>query len=342
MLVIAGQHGNEESGRLVALSLIDWLLTRAAAPTLRRQKIVIMPNANPDGAELDSHANADGVMVHRDHAKGGAETPEGIAVEKVANALKPEVLVDLHARGFAGCSYDMVLYPAMRPYAEDENVVRRIADEMVAAGEACGIPHVTHPLTWPGWDGPDPDQPKTPTFAYREFKSLVFLTENCESNAPAYSARMRARAGVARIKAVLKHGNRRHPQLYYSGFPCMLVTGMFQLGVVAVGRTAAQRRESRISAWRNVDAFKTLRAETPELRDKKVVKLEYSGEPLRSLGIQVRSAGTRAPTSVEFGGIKIERSETDGYYNWSDGCSSYTVVAIRRLKPGQHEITVEF
>src|SRR5690606_12465135 len=43
VLVAAGQHGNEESARLVALRLMDHLLSSDGRPTLNRQLIAILP-----------------------------------------------------------------------------------------------------------------------------------------------------------------------------------------------------------------------------------------------------------------------------------------------------------
>ena len=59
---------------------------------------------------------------------------------------------------------------------------RGSARAMAAEGEKSGIPHVVHPLTWPGWGGHDLVQPSSTLYMYRRFKSLVFLTENAEHN----------------------------------------------------------------------------------------------------------------------------------------------------------------
>ncbi|MGB2823460.1 MAG: M14 family zinc carboxypeptidase, partial [Phycisphaerae bacterium] len=219
-LIVAGQHGNEESGRMLALATLDWLVSRAGGETRRKQKVVVMPCVNPDGAEADTHLTPSGVAPNLDHGPGGAVSPEGIAVERIADALEPELFVDMHARGYAGCSYDMVLYPGTKVYTEDDHLLHAIAAEMAAAGEKAGVPQIAHPLTWPGWGGDDPDHASTTRYAYRRFKSLVFLTETCEDNSGSYPAADRIASGMAKIKALLAHGNRRHPKLYYSGYPC--------------------------------------------------------------------------------------------------------------------------
>ena len=114
VLIVGGQHGNEESGRAVALATIDWLTTKAAATIRHKQKIVVMPNVSPDACERDQYVNVDGINPNRDHAVSGPLSPEGEALEKVAYALSPEAFVDLHSCGGAGCGVDITLYPPPR------------------------------------------------------------------------------------------------------------------------------------------------------------------------------------------------------------------------------------
>ena len=152
-LIIAGQHGNEERGRLVALRLIDWLVSDEGAETRQKQAVAVIPNVSPDATELDTKTRPDQLRPNMDHGPEGATTPEGQAVEIIAERLQPEVFVDMHSKGGSGCNFDMVLYPWTRDYTEDDNILHEIAAQMVAAGETSGIPHITHSLTWPGWGG---------------------------------------------------------------------------------------------------------------------------------------------------------------------------------------------
>jgi len=343
VLIVAGQHGDEESGRFIALTLIDWLVTKPAAAIVENQKIVVMPCVNPDGAETDSHSNVDGVFPNRDHGPEGPRTPEGESVEIIANELEPEVFVDLHAAGGTGCGVDMVLFPWTKSYTEDEHLLHTIAGDMAAAGERAGIPQMVFPLTWPGWTGPDPEAPSTTLWHYRRFKSLVFLTENTEHNDHAYPPRDRARAGLAKLKALLAWGNRRHPKLYYPGYPCMLAAGMFHRGVVALGRTAAARRASRVAIWRNVTKFDRLDYELPQQAARKTVRLQYSGERLRTgAGIQTFARGMLDIAAVTLDGRRLRRSETNGYYTFHDSCATFVVVAIPDLEPGAYQIDITY
>jgi hypothetical protein len=341
VLVAGGHHGNEDSGRLIALALLDWLVSDAGAETRRRQKIVVLPNQSPDAAERDIYFVEGEVNPLLDHGEGGPKTPQGVALEEVARALAPEVYVDLHSRGYAGFSYDMVLWAEPRPYLEDDNLLHAMAAEMGAAGERGGVPHLVHPLSWPGFLRQGPDVSSACAYAYREFKSLAFLTETSEHNDYALPARVRARIGLARLRALLAWGERRHPKLYCAGYPCYLVGGMFALGLVAVGATAAARRKSRISIWRNRPHFDEYHARGPEERDRKVLRVGYSGEPLtQGIGFQVAVQGEREVAGVSVNGRRLRPAESNGHYAWRCGGMTFVVVALHMLRPGEHEIVI--
>jgi hypothetical protein len=342
VLVVAGQHGNEESGRLQALALLDWLVSEEAAPIRLRQAVVVMPNVNPDGAERNLHATPRGVQPNLDHAPDGAKSPEGQAVEKIARALGPEVFVDMHARGGAGCSYGMVLYPKPRVYTEDDNLLHAFAAEMVAAAEEAGVPHVTHPLTWPGWGGDRGDEPSSTLFAYRSFKSFVLLTEAPESDTHALAAEARARSGVAMLKVLLAHGQRRYAFCRYEGYPCELI-GLSYGGFVPVGRTVAERRANRLALWNEADHLDGPKLAAPEELTFKRMTFVYDGPPLpEGAGLQFRAAGRLEVQSVTLDGHSLAPSETDGYGAWQDGCSTFVVVALPKLEPRTYAVEVRF
>jgi len=345
VLVVGGQHGNEESGRMVALKLIDWLVTKAGRETVQKQLVVVMPNVNPDGADYDIHGNVDGVHPNLDHnVASGPKTPEGRSVEAVARELRPEVFVDLHACGGTGCGVDMTLYPWTRVYTEDGRILHMIAEEMCAAGEKAGIPQTTFPMTWPGWGSPEPDRedPSSTLWHYLNFKSIVILTENTEHNEHSYPAALRAKTGLAKLKMLLAWGNRRHPKLPVAGYPCMLACSMFDRGVVAIGANAAERRESRLGIWRNAGAFRRIGLASPQEADRKLLRIEYVGERLKTgAGFQTCAAGKLRAVSVKFDGRKLTNSLTRGYHQWTAGPATFVMAAVPDLKPGEHTVEIE-
>ncbi|HUV38078.1 MAG TPA: M14 family zinc carboxypeptidase [Planctomycetota bacterium] len=340
-LVVGGQHGNEESGRAVALALIDWLTTKAAAETRRKQTVVVMPNISPDACERDQYINVKGVNPNRDHAVSGPTSPEGEALEIVARRLRPELFIDLHACGGAGCGVDIVLYPDGRRWTEDEWVLRHMADDMTAAGERAGIPQQTFPLSW--WGVTDISSNSSSVYLYRNFKTLELLTENTESNTHTWTLRDRVRAGLAKVKAALRWGNRRFPKLYYPGYPTMLAAGQFVRGVMSVGKTAAARRQSRVDIWRNVAKFDGLGLANPQEAKRQRLTLKYSGARLRrGVGVQLAARGRLRVKSATLNGRRLKRSETSGYTTWHHGAATYTVVVVRDLRRGKHEIEIVY
>jgi len=316
-------------------------VTKAAATTRRKQKIAIMPLVNPDGADDDTYGNSRGVLPNRDHAIGGAKAPEGKAVEVVAEALQPELYIDLHACGGTGCHVDMVLYPEPKHFTQDDYFLHKIADEMVSAGEAAGIPQKTFPLAW--WGASDMNGDSTTCYHYRRFKSLVLLTENTEHNLYSYAVRDRARAGLAKLQAALAWGNRRHPKLQYPGYPNQPSAGLFDRGLVAIGKTMAARRRSRIGIWRNVRKITKLDYDLPIAPLAKTIRLEYAGERLRTgAGVQIAVRGKRKVVSARLNSRRLRKSATSGHTSWHAGAGTYTVIAIADLKPGEYLIEVEY
>ncbi len=343
VVVTGGHHGDEESGRAIALALLDWLVTPQGKQTRKNQKISILPCANPDGAAIDSHYRPDGAMLSCEYEKGGPKSVEAVAVQKLLTGNKPEVFVDLHSRGYSGVSYDMVMFPVARTYTEDEGQLYKILTEMTDAGEAAGTPHVSHPLTWDGWHGPDINGRQLTKFPYREFKSIVLLTETAESNTHTLSLAHRAKVGLARLKPLLACGNRKHPKLYYSGYPFQLVVGSFYRGIVAVGKTASARRASRVGIWSNADHFEYVRLGQPEQAKFKQIGMKYSGKLISAgAGFQFCAHGRRKVKSVHLNGVKQRKSETNGYYTWKSGRATFVVVAVPKLTKRTHDVTVEF
>jgi predicted deacylase len=336
-MVVGGRHGNEESGRLIALTLLDWLVG-AGRRTLRKQTVVIMPNCNPDACERDIYKPLNGMQTCYDWGKKG-EIPETRAFRETAEPFVPDLFVDLHSKGGCGCSTDMVLYPSTKSYTEDDNLFHELALEACAAGERAGIPHMTHPLSW--WDG---DKPAGACHeCYQRFHCISMLTETSESNKYSYPAADRAKAGLARLVAMLAWGERRHFGCYYAGYPCYIACGMFQSGVAALGRTAAQRRVSRLAIWRSVHAFKSCRAEIPEKWKEKRVVLEYAGKRIREgVGVQFTVRGHLKIVSIRLNGKRLKPSETEGYTTWRDGAATFVVAAIPDLKRGKHVVEARF
>lgn len=99
VLVIGQQHGNEPAGGEAVLALAQ-LFAGPRAALLDRVNLLLMPRANPDGAEAFERATANGIDVNRDHLL--LRTPEGRAVAEVIARHRPQVVLDLHEFTVAG------------------------------------------------------------------------------------------------------------------------------------------------------------------------------------------------------------------------------------------------
>lgn len=99
VLLLAQQHGNEPAGGEAALVLAQ-SLTGERSALLERVNVLIMPRANPDGAERFQRVSASGIDVNRDHLL--VRTPEAQAIAAAVRRYAPQVVLDLHEFTVAG------------------------------------------------------------------------------------------------------------------------------------------------------------------------------------------------------------------------------------------------
>ena len=129
VLIVAQQHGNEPAGGEAALALVQQLST-VHRPLLERVNVLILPRANPDGAEHFVRATANGLDVNRDHLL--LQTPEGRAIAQTALRFSPQVVMDLHEFTVGGRWIDKFgaysRYDALLQAASVGNLNSRIGD----------------------------------------------------------------------------------------------------------------------------------------------------------------------------------------------------------------------
>ena len=99
VLVIGQQHGNEPAGGEAALALAR-LLGGPRWALLDRVNVLILPRANPDGAERFARTTQNGIDVNRDHLL--LRTPEAQTIARVMATHRPHVVLDLHEFTVAG------------------------------------------------------------------------------------------------------------------------------------------------------------------------------------------------------------------------------------------------
>ncbi len=112
VLLVGQQHGDEPAGAEALLALAQQLAQPLAQPhsqalagadlalLLQKVDVIVLPRANPDGAELDVRRAANGLDINRDHLL--LRTPEAQAQGLLMREFNPLVVVDLHEHTVVG------------------------------------------------------------------------------------------------------------------------------------------------------------------------------------------------------------------------------------------------
>ena len=93
VMILGQQHGNEPAGGEAALVLAHELAIKRPE-LLERVNVLIVPRANPDGAEHFVRTTANGADVNRDHLL--VHTPEAQAMAGAMRRYPLDVVLDLH------------------------------------------------------------------------------------------------------------------------------------------------------------------------------------------------------------------------------------------------------
>ncbi|HPF39773.1 MAG TPA: DUF2817 domain-containing protein [Phycisphaerae bacterium] len=172
VFILATIHGNEDAGTPLVERLADYLSRNPALYTGRR--VVLMPNANPDGMAAQTRGNGNGVDLNRNypadnfkasdrHGDTALSEPESVAIHQVLERYQPARIVSIHQPlryGSECIDHDgpaKALAEAMSMHTDIP--VRRIGSRPGSlgsyAGVTLGIPIITLelPKEAKGWDG---------------------------------------------------------------------------------------------------------------------------------------------------------------------------------------------
>ena len=100
VLLVGQQHGDEPAGSEALLVVARELAQGLLEPMLKRINVIIVPRANPDGAEAGKRATASGVDMNRDHLL--LKTPETRALAALVRDYRPMAIIDAHEYTVAG------------------------------------------------------------------------------------------------------------------------------------------------------------------------------------------------------------------------------------------------
>ena len=94
ILIIGQQHGNEPAGGEASLVLAQRLGKGDLAGVLDKVDVIIVPRANPDGAEAFARSLSNGIDANRDHTL--LRTPEIRTIGALFTRYNPQVVLDCH------------------------------------------------------------------------------------------------------------------------------------------------------------------------------------------------------------------------------------------------------
>lgn len=94
VLFVGQQHGDEPASAEAMLVLAQQLANGPLQPVLRQLNVIVLPRANPDGAQRAQRRTANGIDLNRDHLL--LRTPEAQAQARLVREYRPMVVVDAH------------------------------------------------------------------------------------------------------------------------------------------------------------------------------------------------------------------------------------------------------
>jgi hypothetical protein len=343
--VVAGQQGSKESGRAIALALMEFLTGEnpEVREILQRQIIAIVPCANPDGAQGDSPYNAKNVdIAHSYRIDAPSPTPEGWLLERFGLAFAPEVYVDLHGLGGGSMKENTWLSAAWR-FSSDPYFMMAMTAEMARAAEEAGFPQ--YELR------PPADLVETCAVEdslgsklAAEVKSLSFNIETIEQyyHEPEWRA-----SGMARLRRLLQFGQQDAFGLGKPGYPCMLISGSRLWGLIAHGRTVAGRRQNRVEMVNFLRRNYTS-AERGEDGLERCATMFISSQTCEGLNperfsLLLRIRKPCVLEAVEWKGEALGAGDEHGYETWEDGNSLFIKANILEAFGGpQRFLTVHY
>lgn len=108
VLLFAQQHGDEPSGKEAMTMLIARAASGMLDSILQSLDMLIVPQVNPDGAELRQRRTAEGIDLNRNHVL--LSSPETKALHDVFWEWLPEVTMDIHEYASFGTDWEEAGY----------------------------------------------------------------------------------------------------------------------------------------------------------------------------------------------------------------------------------------
>lgn len=94
VMIFAQQHGNEQSGKEALINILKRIYESKLTYVLGKIDLLLIPQMNPDGSELDERRNGNDADLNRDHLL--LSQPETIALHQLFKKYEPQVTLDIH------------------------------------------------------------------------------------------------------------------------------------------------------------------------------------------------------------------------------------------------------
>ena len=251
VLVVAGEHANEQSGIVTLLGGMAALLKPENRAILEQQEVAFIPCANPDGHARNEGLNANGANLARAFPSDFsvvATAPESLEPETASmirflRERPPDILVNYHG----GCLEDVrCRFPRRlgsgtinrQPFAMHFiDLARRIVEGSNKAG---------FPMAYRVHGDLDADPAHFTVMCVRNYRSFGW---NFETSVDLYNKAELRRSGEAKLLALLQCGMERWPHHRHAGYPLDLIGAWGNVMLLAGGDTREERRRNRIALW---------------------------------------------------------------------------------------------
>ena len=340
VFITAGTHGSEEAGRACGMALIEHLASGKDPETLKKQLFVIFPCVNPDGSIRDTYHNAQDKNIYKDYRYGEEpEAAEAKVVWKYAKKYIPELCIDLH--GLAGGSMKECIYL----HADFPSNINTLVSSTIAYSAQLGAEKAGYPQGEAFVHGIYPQGIKgLPQACISNFNSIGFTLEMTENY---YTIKENRESGMARLKEILKWGNKKSFNQPYSGYPVNIISGSSMWAFVSHGATAGKRRENRRDVFKALKRIPALERLSPDKDGAAIIRFEVTGEDTdvpQRYAVQCRLHNGAKLKSVIVDGRKMkEQGGEDGYVLRSDTCSKFALVSVNEpMAPGKHELKLNY
>lgn len=313
-MVVCGRHGDELGTRGVGPALLEWLLSPEGEETRRKQLVIVVPVANPDGCVKEEF------FFPQDRLSETEQT----TIVKLARVYHPDAVIDVHSDFL---DTESVIMANTSNSGEDVFIHNVVRAKMIAEASRLGYPFLAHEV--------ERSRSYNNFFSgvcYENFHSLAFGMEASHFSLGPEEA---AESSLAVIRSLLNVGNTCSFWEANSGYPNRILVGDLFTSIRPVGRNATERRQSRSEIWQNRKFFTCPLREALNRRTIRVVT-NYSGEELVggfSLSCRIRGF----PTIQR---VLLNEKTVDPHI-YKDECAT-NVCVDNPLIGGEYELVIEW